>query len=90
MDMKHWNITNEQLDGFKEIYKSLYKKSRQMDVSTQQQDMILDKLTDDLFMERLTKLVNEGMNISKQDSISFYNGIKEILAKWKKEFDGKG
>lgn len=89
MALDYWKIDNNKLENLKKAYKKLYEQSLNTMLSKQQQDVVLDKLIDDLFLERLSKLINEDTSISKEKSTSFYADLKELMAKWKKEFDSR-
>lgn len=76
-----------ELNNLKDTYKKLYLKSRELETSIQQQDELLEKLIEELFMDRFNKVKTENINVAEDGSEKILKELNVIMAGWKKEFE---
>lgn len=93
MDEKSY-ISKEQLQNIKNAFEKVFIKSREFNVSTTEQNMLLDRLINEFVDEAFAKAINEGSDLAdmsneKIDKIKngFLSELKESVEIWKKEYN---
>lgn len=79
-------LYSEEINNLKNAFKKLYLKSIELIPSQQQRDEMLDKLVNELFMEKLKKLEHEKDVISYDESQDLLIQLKKMAAEWINEF----
>jgi len=87
VDKDKWGIKDDQLEGFKIAYKNLFIKSREFNLSIEKQDEMLERLVNEKFIEALHNLIAEDPRAKEEESMDFYDELKELMNQWKNEFE---
>ncbi|EMS73765.1 hypothetical protein [Ruminiclostridium cellobioparum] len=81
------NFDEKDLMDVKEAYRKVYIKSKEFDLSSVQQNEILEKLITEIFMEKMNKLSDEGTMFTDSDKRDILTKIRVFINKWQTEFD---
>ncbi|HYE80813.1 MAG TPA: hypothetical protein VEG39_01465 [Clostridia bacterium] len=86
MGLRDLGIPRESIEQIAAACKKLYLKSRTLDVSHDQQDLLLNNIIEELIKDASTKLSNEG-KLPKENSISLEEYQEKVIAETKKLID---
>lgn len=86
MSLRDLGIPRESIEQIETACKKLYLKSRTLDISYEQQDLLLDNLIKDLIKDVYSKLSNEG-KLPIENSISTEEYYEKTISEIKKIID---
>ena len=80
-------VSKKNIKRIENAYKKLYLKSREIcsDLREHEQDIILDKVVEEKFFEKLNKIKQDGLIISEERNLVFYEELKQWMQTWKAE-----